>query len=163
LIASYRLARRISVRFHVQILYGAKVGTGEQNMLGRATSAVLIVGVTAFGSTSCSGVPPRRLAEPVADPGRGTATLSVHRRNAVYGSGPAYPVLLDGQAVARLLPGETTTVQVPAGNHEVRVQCVGGTGGAGAATELVFGAGRSYLMDAYQTSESECVLRTVGG
>jgi hypothetical protein len=132
-------------------------------MLERATFAILIVSVTAFGSTSCSGVAPRRVATPVADPDQGTATLSVRRRTAVYGSGPAYPVLLDGQAVARLLPGETTAVRVPVGNHEVRVQCVGGTGGAGAAAELVFGAGRSYLMDVYQTSESECVLRTVGG
>ncbi len=132
-------------------------------MLGRATFATLIIGITAFGSASCGGVAPRRLAAPVADPGQEAATLSVHRRNAVYGSGPAYPVLLDGTAVAQLLPGETTVVQVPVGNHEVRVQCVGGTGGAGAATELVFGAGRSYLMDVYQTSESECVLRTVGG
>jgi hypothetical protein len=132
-------------------------------MLGRATFATLIIGITAFGSASCGGVAPRRLAAPVADPGQEAATLSVHRRNAVYGSGPAYPVLLDGRAVARLLPGEVTVVRVPAGSHEVRVRCVGGTDEGGAVTGFVFGAGRSYLMDVYQTSESDCVLRMVGG
>jgi hypothetical protein len=138
-------------------------------MLGRVARAIWVTIAALSGLTSCGGVQPGRIMAPAVDPALGPASLSVHRRTAVWGSGAAYPVLLDGQPVVRLGPGETATVPVPVGSHEVVVLCGGGTPSeTSTRTEFMFGAGRSYRLEVYQTAiqqtdRSACHLEMMGG
>jgi hypothetical protein len=133
-------------------------------MLGRAAFVVLAALVAASGMAACSALQPNGITAPAIDPAQGPASLSVRRRAAVWGSGPAHEILLDGQLIARLEPSETKTVQVPAGIHEVEVWCGGEA--SSTITQTVFEAGRSYQIDVYQSNDPEkqpiCQLRPIG-
>jgi hypothetical protein len=127
----------------------------------------MLVAITASsGMASCSAVQHDQVSARPSSPAQGPASLSVRRRAAVWGAGPAYTVLLDGQPIAQLGVGETKTLPVPAGTHDVEVRCGGEASGASAKAQVVFGAGRSYEMDVYQTDDtwtkaSTCQLRAI--
>jgi hypothetical protein len=135
-------------------------------MLARVAFAIAATAITAAGMASCNATQPDQVTTQVIDPVQGPAALDIRRRAVVWGAGPAYTILLDGQPIAQLEAGEIKTVQVPAGVHAVEVRCGGETSGTAAQAHIVLGAGRSYQMDVYQIDDDQkqpiCQLRTVG-
>jgi hypothetical protein len=135
----------------------------------RASAAFTILAAMAAGSgmASCAPAPFDEIVASPSNLSQGPANLVLRRRGAVWGAGPAYAVLLDGQPIAQLGSDETKTLPVPAGAHEVEVRCGGEAPDASAKAQVAFEAGRSYKMDVYQTDdyrtkEAVCRLRAIG-
>ena len=88
------------------------------------------------------------------------ATLLVRREGKAADAALAQTVLVDGVPVAKLKVGQTVTVSLKPGQHEIRLECGGGIPAIAADTMLLRAeAGKRYTVRSFVSAASPCQLR----
>ena len=88
------------------------------------------------------------------------ATLLLRREGKAADAALAQTVLVDGSPVAKLKVGQTVTVPLKPGQHEIRLECGGGIPAIAADTMLLRAeAGKRYTLRSFVSAASPCQLR----